>query len=109
ARQTLLGRAEDTAVVNLVLDNGMLAQINVAFNTPYSRTGLEVHGTQGSIVTSTTLGQVCEGSGELVTNESSQPIRHRPRNLYAAEIAEFGCAVRGEAPLAPTGEAGLEN
>ncbi|HMA35873.1 MAG TPA: Gfo/Idh/MocA family oxidoreductase [Chloroflexia bacterium] len=108
-RQVLPGDAEDAAVVNLVLDTGLLAQVNVAFNTPFSRTSLEIHGTLGSLVTSGTLGQVAAGEAQLVTAAGTQPLTYVPCDLYQAELEAFGQAVRGAAPLAITGTAGLEN
>jgi 1,5-anhydro-D-fructose reductase (1,5-anhydro-D-mannitol-forming) len=109
ARQVLAGSAEDAAVVNLILDNDMLAQVNVAFNTPYSRTCLEVHGSEGSIVATGTIGQVAEGYGEITTGAGTRPIAYTPRDLYQGEIEAFGRAIRGEQPLSISGEAGLDN
>lgn len=109
ARQALAGSAEDAAVVNLVLDNDMLAQVNVAFNTPYSRTCLEVHGSEGSIVATGTIGQVAEGYAEITTAAGTRAIDYTPRDLYQGEIEAFGRAIRGEQPLSITGEVGLDN
>jgi 1,5-anhydro-D-fructose reductase (1,5-anhydro-D-mannitol-forming) len=108
-RQIVSGDAEDSAVVNLVLDNGMLGQVNVAFNTPFSRTGLEIHGSAGTLITEGTLGQVSEGWAELRTAAGVERRESTPRDLYQQEIEAFGRAVRGEDPLALSGEAGLEN
>ena len=109
ARQTLPGSAEDSAVVNLALHGGLLAQINVAFNTPFNRTSLEIHGSTGTIVTYGTLGQVAEGRAELHTATGVQDLAYAPCDLYGDEIEAFGRAVRGEAPLAISGEVGLDN
>ena len=109
AQQTTPGDAEDSAVVNLELGTGILAQVNVAFNTPYSRTMLEIHGTEGTLITEGTLGQVAEGSATLVTAEGTQRLEYTPCDLYQSEIEAFGRAVRGEAPLEISGEAGLSN
>lgn len=109
ARQALAGSAEDAAVLNLVLDNGMLAQVNVAFNTPFARTGFEIHGTAGSITTRDTLGQVAEGEGEVRTAAGVKPIVYTPCDLYEREITAFAGAISGHAPLEISGEAGLAN
>jgi 1,5-anhydro-D-fructose reductase (1,5-anhydro-D-mannitol-forming) len=109
AQQTTPGDAEDSAVVNLELDTGILAQVNVAFNTGFSRTMLEIHGTEGTLTAEGTLGQVAEGSATLVTAEGAQRLEYTPHDLYQSEIEAFGRAVRGEAPLEIGGEAGLSN
>jgi 1,5-anhydro-D-fructose reductase (1,5-anhydro-D-mannitol-forming) len=109
AQQTTPGDAEDAAVLNLELETGILAQVNVAFNTPFSRTALEIHGTEGTLITEGTLGQVAEGSATLVTAEGAQRLEYTPTDLYQSEIEAFGRAVRGEAPLEIGGEAGLSN
>ncbi len=109
ARQTLPGSAEDSAVVNLVLHSGLLAQINVAFNTPFNRTSLEIHGSAGSIVTYGTLGQVAEGRAEMHSAAGVQELTYTPCDLYQAEIEAFGRAVRDAMPPAISGDVGLDN
>ena len=108
--QTFVDRtAEDAAILNLVLEGGMLGQVNVAFNTPFALTSLELHGSAGSIRTAGTLGQVAEGHAELRTAAGRRLLQWQPGDLYAAEIMAFADAVAGTAPLDITGEAGLVN
>ena len=109
ARQTLAGSTEDAAVLNLRFDGDLLGQVNVAFNLAFAPTLLEVHGTAGSIVARGTIGQVAEGQAEVITADGTRALPYTPRDLYQAEIEAFGRAVRGEAPLEQTAEAGLRN
>lgn len=109
ARQHLPGSTEDAAVVNLVFADGMLGQVNVAFNTPFTPTRLEVHGTAGSLVLGGTLGQVAEGQGELITAAGTQPLTYTSDDLYQGQLEAFGRAVRDAATERATGEDGLEN
>ena len=110
AVQTFAERsAEDAAVGNLLLGERALAQVNVAFNTPYAVTGLEVHGSAGSARTLGTLGQTAEGRAELRTAAGGRDLTWERCDLYAAEIAAFAAAVADGTPLAISGEAGLAN
>jgi 1,5-anhydro-D-fructose reductase (1,5-anhydro-D-mannitol-forming) len=110
ARQTFRDRAnEDAAMLNLVLGTGALAQITVAFNTPYGHTAVELHGSAGSARLDNTPGQTADGHAEFRTTGGRGLLEWEPCDLYAAEISAFAAAVAGTAPLEISGEAGLAN
>ena len=52
---------------------------------------------------------MAEGYGEIITAAGTQRLDYTPRDLYQGEIEAFGRAMRGEAPLKISGEAGLSN
>jgi predicted dehydrogenase len=109
-RQTFRDRAnEDAAVLNLVLGTGMLAQVNVAFNTPYGHSAVELHGSAGSARLDNTPGQTADGHAEFRTTGGRGLLEWESCDLYAAEISAFAAAVAGTAPLEISGEAGLAN
>jgi 1,5-anhydro-D-fructose reductase (1,5-anhydro-D-mannitol-forming) len=100
---------EDAAILNLTLAGGALAQVNVAFNTPFAVTSLELQGSAGSVRTLGTLGQVPAGEAIVRDGTGEQPLQWEPQDLYAAEIQAFAAAVTSATPLGISGEAGLTN
>lgn len=110
ARQTFRDRTnEDAAVLNLVMGMGLLAQVSVAFNTPYGHTAVELHGSTGSARLDNTPGQTADGHAEFRTTGGRGLMEWEACDLYAAEISAFAAAVAGTAPLESSGEAGLAN
>ena len=82
-------------------DSGVLAQIHDAFTVPFAPTGLEVHGTDGSLFARNVMTQRAIGEIELRSAEGSKTIDVEHRDLYATAVAQFHRAVlHGEAPAA---------
>ena len=101
--------AESAVMAVLRFDNGVLAQLHDAFNVPHAGTGIELHGSAGSLIgrsvmTQRPLGDVLlrDAQGERVV-----PITHR--NLYEASVAAFGAAVQGRGTPAASGADGLRS
>lgn len=89
--------------------NGVLAQIHDAFTVPYAPTGLEVHGTEGSLIASDVMTQRAVGQIELRSKDGVQIIEVPHKNLYATAVAQFHRAiVFGEQPAA-TGRDGYQS
>lgn len=90
-------------------DNGVLAQIHDAFTVPYAPTGLEVHGSAGSLIARDVMTQRAAGEIELCSERGIQAIAVVHRNLYVTAVEQFHRAVlTGEAPAA-TGEDGFRS
>ena len=75
----------------------------------HAGTGVEIHGTDGSIMardvmTQRPIGQVVLRDGN---GEREIPVTHE--NLYARAVAAFNAAVRGEGQPAATGEDGVRS
>jgi len=100
------GRLEDGAMTVLRFDNEVLAQLHDAFTVPFARTGLEVHGSEGSIVGRDVMTQ--RPTGEVVLSskqgERAEALAHE--DLYARTVAAFTAAVGGEGQPTATGEDG---
>jgi len=104
---------EDGVMAVLRFDNGVLAQLHDAFTVKYAGNGLEVHGTEGSIVARNVMTQ--KPGGEVVLRnaggESQIPVDHE--NLYARVLRTFAAAIEGTgAPLpsmAASGEDGVRS
>ena len=93
----------------LRFENGMLAQINSAFTTKYAGNGLEIHGTQGSIIGRNIMSQRSIGEVFLRTEKGESAIPIQQENLYANIVALFHHAIRGEAEFHASGYDGLRS
>src|ERR1700738_1746282 len=89
------GTVEDGVMAVLRFDNGVVAQLHDAFTVPYAGTGIEIHGTTGSIIGRDVMTQ--RPVGEVIlrdaTGERPVPVQHE--NLYERSLAAFNEAVQG--------------
>jgi 1,5-anhydro-D-fructose reductase (1,5-anhydro-D-mannitol-forming) len=100
---------EDGVMAVLRFDNGVLAQVHDAFTVKHAGTGIEVHGTEGSIIGRNVMSQRPVGDLLLRTaiGEQAVPVHHE--NLYERGVAAFCAAMRGEGTPAATGEDGVRS
>jgi 1,5-anhydro-D-fructose reductase (1,5-anhydro-D-mannitol-forming) len=103
------GELEDGAMSVLRFSNDVLVQLHDAFTVKHAGTGVEIHGTEGSIVgrdvmTQRPIGQVFVRDAG---GEREIPVAHE--NLYARSLAAFNGAVRGEGRPSATGEDGVRS
>lgn len=100
---------EDGVMAVLRFDNDVLVQIHDAFTVQHAGTGIEFHGTEGSIVGRNVLTQRPVGDVILRTaaGETNVPIEHE--DLYFRGVAAFCAAIRGEGPPAATAEDGVRS
>jgi len=100
---------EDGVMAILRFDNGVLAQLHDAFTVKYAGTGLEVHGSEGSIVAKDVMTQ--RPIGELVlrnaSGETAVVVEHE--NLYVRALRAFNAAVSGRGQPSATGEDGVKS
>jgi 1,5-anhydro-D-fructose reductase (1,5-anhydro-D-mannitol-forming) len=89
--------------------NSVLVQLHDAFTIKHAGTGLEIHGTDGSIIARDVMTQRPVGQVFLrdANGEREIPVEHE--NLYARALATFNAAVRGEGQPAATGEDGVRS
>ncbi len=115
--------AEDTAVAILEFESGAKGIVDALFNTPdaASRQALEVYGSQGSVVSFGTIGQMSTGSltavieGEAKDYDADQEreeavaetIEPEPVNMYAAHVEGFCAAIENDTDPPITGEDGI--
>lgn len=99
-----------TGVMGIVrFSNGVLAQIHDAFNVPFAPTGLEIHGTEGSLIATDVMTQRPIGQIEWRSERGVEIVEVPHRNLYVAAVAQFHRAIRfGENPAA-TGRDGFRS
>lgn len=104
-----MGKAglEDAAMGVLRFENGVIAQFHDGFTTKYAETGLEVHGTEGSLIGRNVMSQRAAGTVTLrdANGEQELPLDHR--NLYETALAAFHAAIAGKGQPSATGEDGV--
>ena len=99
---------EDAVMSTLRYADGTLAQTHDAFTIPYSPTGLQVLGSEGSIEAVGAMVQ--DPSGTILLRDPSGEREVEPddrRDLYEINVAAFAAAVRGEGSPTATGLDGL--
>jgi 1,5-anhydro-D-fructose reductase (1,5-anhydro-D-mannitol-forming) len=104
-----MGKAglEDAVMGVLRFENGVIAQFHDGFTTKFAETGLEVHGTDGSLIGRNVMSQRAAGTVTLrdANGEQELPLDHR--NLYETALAAFHVAIAGKGQPSATGEDGV--
>jgi len=100
---------EDGSMVMMRMPSGALVQSHESFVVPFAGTGLEVHGTKGSLFAKGVMTQQSVGDIELVTEQGREAVTVTPHNLYEHSLKKFGEAVQGEGSPAVTGEDGIKS
>ncbi len=90
-------RAEDAAMSAITYEGGVIVQTHDAFTIPFAGTGVEVHGSEGSIVARDVMSQDPIGSLRLRTAEGEREVEPLDRrDLYQVTLEVFAAATRGE-------------
>ncbi|MCG5078322.1 Gfo/Idh/MocA family oxidoreductase [Paraburkholderia sp. RG36] len=87
-------------------DNGVLAQIHDAFTVPFAATGLEVHGSEGSLLGRDVMTQRPIGELTLRTARGEERIEVSHGDLYVTGVAQFHRAVTANESPAASGRDG---
>jgi len=103
------GDIEDGAMTTIRFDDGVVAQLHDAFTVPFARTGIEVHGSAGSIYARDVMTQRPIGEVVLRTERGEEVVPLEQENLYARTIQAFAASIRGEGQPSCTGEDGLRS
>ncbi|MCZ4091002.1 1,5-anhydro-D-fructose reductase [Sinorhizobium psoraleae] len=98
---------EDGVMGVLRFRSGVIAQFHDAFTTKYAETGLEVHGTAGSLIGRNVMTQRPVGTVVLRNEEGESELPLDHRNLYEAALAAFHAAIEGNGAPSATGEDGV--
>jgi 1,5-anhydro-D-fructose reductase (1,5-anhydro-D-mannitol-forming) len=100
---------EDGAMSVLRFSSGLIAQLHEAFTTKYAGTGLEVHGTEGSLIGRNVMSQHPVGDVLLRNADGESAIPVDAENLYVRSVRNFQSAIRGEGVPSATGEDGVRS
>jgi 1,5-anhydro-D-fructose reductase (1,5-anhydro-D-mannitol-forming) len=100
---------EDGAMSVLRFDNGVLAQLHDAFTVKHGGHGLEVHGTEGSLIGRNCMSQ--RPVGEVILRNAKGELNHAldHSNLYAAVVRGFNDAIEGRASASASGMDGVRS
>lgn len=109
ARAHAEGPVENGVMAILRFDNGVLAQLHDAFNVKFAGTGVEIHGTLGSVFGRDVMTQRAVGEVRLRDAEGERLIPVNHHNLYTHSLMHFNKAVRGEGAPSASGDDGLRS
>lgn len=111
ARQGLgEGTVEDAVMGVMHFQGGVLAQFHDAFTIGHAPTGLEVHGTEGSLFATDVMTQEPRGRVTLRHGDETTEIQlDPPEDLYTYAVRHFNAAVRSGTEPAATGVDGLRS
>lgn len=100
---------EDSAMSVWTMPSGAMVMSHESFTHPFAGSGLEVHGTEGSIFARGVMTQNPVGEIELVNASGRQAVPFDTYNLYQKGVSEFVAAVRGEGRPAADGRDGVKS
>ncbi|MBX9469087.1 MAG: Gfo/Idh/MocA family oxidoreductase [Rhizobium sp.] len=100
---------EDSAMSVWTMPSGAMVMSHESFTHPFAGSGLEVHGTEGSIFARDVMTQNPIGSIELVTASGREVIGFDQHDLYGESIRRFHAAVAGDGEPAATGLDGVKS
>ncbi|MDQ2064946.1 Gfo/Idh/MocA family oxidoreductase [Xinfangfangia sp. CPCC 101601] len=98
---------EDSAMSIWSMPSGAMVFSHESFTHPFAGSGLEVHGTEGSIFARGVMTQRPLGEIELVSAAGREAIPFSEHNLYSMGVAEFASAVEGKGRPAADGWDGV--
>ena len=100
---------EDSAMSIWSMPSGAMIFSHESFTHAFAGSGLQVHGTKGSIFANGVMTQQPIGSIELVTQEGRENIPFSDHNLYVESVRRFVEAVGGQGTPAATGIDGIKS
>lgn len=98
---------EDSAMSVWTMPSGAMVMAHESFTHPFAGSGLELHGTEGSIFASGVMTQRPVGDIILVTARGREPVPFPDHDLYRQGVEEFVAAVEGRGRVAASGEDGI--
>ena len=101
------GGIEDAALTLIRFRSGLLAQLFDGFTTRYAETGVEIHGSDGSLFARDCMSQTPRGTLTLRSAAGEETIALDHHNYYVPGIRAFHEAMRGVGRPASSGEDGL--
>jgi len=100
---------EDSAMSVWTMPSGVMVFSHESFTHPFTESGIEVHGTDGSIVAVGVFAQDPLGEITLVNRTGRIEVPFDKTEIYEAVIREFTAATRGRGAPAATGADGAKS
>ncbi len=98
---------EDSAMSVWTMPSGAMVQSHESFTHPFAGSGLEVHGTEGSIFANGVMTQLPVGSISMVSARGREDVPYSPHDLYVQSVTDFLGAIAGTGQPAATGRDGV--
>lgn len=100
---------EDSVMSVWTMPSGVMVQTHESFTHPFAGSGVEVHGTEGSIFGRGIMTQKPVGEVELVDADGRQAVAFERHDLYARGLGLFAEAVAGRGRPAADGIDGVKS
>ncbi len=100
---------EDSCMSVWEMPSGAMVSAHESFTHAFAGTGLEVHGTLGSIFARDVMTQAPVGEVELVTAAGRDSVAYSSHDLYWQGATDFVAAVAGQGQPAATGVDGVKS
>jgi 1,5-anhydro-D-fructose reductase (1,5-anhydro-D-mannitol-forming) len=100
---------EDSVMSVWAMPSGAMVMAHESFTHPFAGSGLEVHGTIGSIFARGVMTQQPLGEIELVTATGRELVPYSDHNLYVEAVRRFSDAVAGQGQPAADGRDGVKS
>lgn len=100
---------EDSVMSVWSMPSGAMVQAHESFTHGFAGTGIEFHGTQGSIFARNVMTQEPIGEVSLVTAGGEEQVPFDTHNLYNRSLGLFTKAARGEGRPSADGEDGVKS
>lgn len=100
---------EDSVMSVWAMQSGAMVMAHESFTHPFAGSGLEVHGTEGSIFARGVMTQQPVGQIELVTATGRELVPYADHNLYVEAVRRFADAVAGQGQPAADGWDGVKS
>lgn len=100
---------EDSAMSVWAMPSGAMVFSHESFTHPFAASGIEVHGTKGSILARGVLSQEPGGEVDLITAQGTARIEYDRSGLYETVVHAFAATVAGKATHAASGRDGVKS
>lgn len=100
---------EDSVMSVWSMPSGIMVQTHESFTHAYAGSGIEVHGTEGSVVARNVMTQNPVGEIELRNGDGVHPVSFSDHNLYARSMELFVGAVDGKGRPSADGVDGVKS
>lgn len=105
-----LGQGVEDSVMSVwSMPSGVTVQTHESFTHPFAGSGIEFHGTEGSIIARGVMTQRPVGEIEIVTAAGREPLPYSDHSLYGRAVGLFCDAVNGKGRPSADGIDGIKS
>ena len=105
-----LGQGVEDSVMSVwTMPSGATVQTHESFTHAFAGTGLEIHGTKGSIIARNVMTQAAKGEVWVVDQDGRQDLPFSDHNLYVRSMGLFQDAVNGQGRPSADGVDGIKS